>query len=88
MDKLKATGIIRKIDHLGRVVLPIELRQLLNIEEKKDRLEISSEGEFIILKKLKPACLFCSSTSRLHNYKERTICDDCWNQIGSEKDGI
>ncbi|MCG8482598.1 MAG: AbrB/MazE/SpoVT family DNA-binding domain-containing protein, partial [Clostridia bacterium] len=55
---MKATGIVRKVDELGRVVLPIELRRNLNIEIK-DPLEIYVDGEMIILKKYAPACIFC-----------------------------
>ena len=55
---MKATGIVRKVDELGRIVLPIELRRTLNIEIK-DPLEIYVDGESIMLKKYQPACVFC-----------------------------
>ena len=64
---MKSTGIVRKVDELGRIVLPIELRRTLGIEEK-DRIEIFVDGESIILRKYQPACIFCdnatSSTTR------------------------
>ena len=54
---MKSTGIVRKVDELGRIVLPIELRRTLGIEEK-DRIEIFVDGESIILRKYQPACIF------------------------------
>ena len=56
---MKSTGIVRKVDELGRIVIPKELRNTLNIEEK-DSLEIYVDGEHIILKKYEPACIFCA----------------------------
>ena len=58
---MKATGIVRKVDELGRIVLPIELRRTLNINIK-DPLEIYVDGESIMLKKYQPACVFCGSS--------------------------
>ncbi len=58
MITLKSTGIVRKVDELGRIVLPIELRRTLDIAEK-DSLEIYMDGPSIILKKYQPACIFC-----------------------------
>ena len=55
---MKSTGIVRQMDHLGRVVLPIELRRTLDIHEK-DALEIYVDEDSIILKKYEPACIFC-----------------------------
>ena len=55
---MKSTGIVRKVDELGRIVLPIELRRTLGIEEK-DRIEFFVEGESVILRKYQPACIFC-----------------------------
>jgi len=59
---MKATGIVRKVDELGRIVLPIELRRTLGIDEK-DPLEIYVDQEKIILKKYEPACVFCGNAS-------------------------
>ena len=55
---MKSTGIVRKVDELGRIVLPIELRRTLDIAEK-DALEIFVEGDNIILHKYHPSCVFC-----------------------------
>lgn len=76
MVKLKSTGIVRKVDELGRIVLPIELRRTLGIEEK-DRIEIFVDGESIILRKYQPACIFCDNAKDIINYKGKNICPDC-----------
>ena len=57
---MKSTGIVRKVDELGRIVLPIELRRTLNIDIK-DSIEIYVENDSIVLKKFEPTCIFCGS---------------------------
>lgn len=73
---MKSTGIVRKVDELGRIVLPIELRRTLDIAEK-DALEIYVDGNFIILKKYEPACIFCGDASDIHVYHGKNICSQC-----------
>ena len=73
---MKSTGIVRKVDELGCIVLPIELRRTLGIEEK-DRIEIFVDGESIILRKYQPACIFCDNAKDIINYKGKNICPDC-----------
>lgn len=73
---MKSTGIVRKVDELGRIVLPIELRRTLGIEEK-DRIEIFVDAESIILRKYQPACIFCDNAKDIINYKGKNICPDC-----------
>lgn len=73
---MKSTGIVRKVDELGRIVLPIELRRTLGIEEN-DRIEIFVDGESIILRKYQPACIFCDNAKDIINYKGKNICPDC-----------
>lgn len=73
---MKSTGIVRKVDELGRIVLPIELRRTLGIEEK-DRIEIFVDGESIILRKYQQACIFCDNAKDIINYKGKNICPDC-----------
>lgn len=73
---VKATGIVRKVDELGRIVLPIELRRNLDIEER-DPVEIYLDGDKIILQKYEPACLFCGSTNGLVNYRGKNVCQGC-----------
>ena len=73
---MKSTGIVRKVDELGRIVLPIEMRRTLDIAEK-DTLEVYVEGENIILRKYQDACVFCDSVRDLVNYKGRCVCPEC-----------
>ena len=77
---MKSTGIVRKVDELGRIVLPIELRRTLDIAEK-DPLEIYSDGSSIVLKKYEPACIFCGSAKDVIHYKEKNICASCMKEL-------
>lgn len=77
---MKSTGIVRKVDELGRVVLPIELRRTLDIEEK-DALEIYVDGSTIILKKYEPACIFCGNARDVVTYKGKNICPNCMSDL-------
>ncbi len=78
---MKATGIVRKIDDLGRVVLPIELRRTLNIDIK-DPVEIFVEGDLIILKKYEPACVFCGEANDVENFRGKNVCHKCAKELG------
>jgi transcriptional pleiotropic regulator of transition state genes len=73
---MKSTGIIRKVDDLGRIVLPIELRRTLDIAER-DELEIFMENDRIILQKYEPACIFCGSSRNLTLYQNKNVCQNC-----------
>lgn len=73
---MKSTGIVRKVDELGRIVLPIELRRTLDIEEK-DALEIYVDGESIVLKKYEPSCIFCGESKAATNYRGKNVCAAC-----------
>ncbi|WP_353893326.1 AbrB/MazE/SpoVT family DNA-binding domain-containing protein [Proteinivorax hydrogeniformans] len=73
---MKSTGIVRKVDELGRVVLPIELRRTLNISEK-DSLEIYVDGEKVVLKKYNPACIFCGEAEGITHFKSKNVCENC-----------
>lgn len=77
---MKSTGIVRKVDELGRVVIPIELRRTLNIGEK-DALEIYVDGTQIILKKYEPACIFCGQAKEIRNFKGKNICPTCIEEL-------
>ena len=77
---LKSTGVVRKVDELGRIVIPIELRRTLGIEEK-DSLEIYVDSEKIVLKKYEPACVFCGNAEGVHNYKGKNVCKSCMNEL-------
>ncbi len=78
---MKFTGIVRKVDELGRIVLPKELRNTLNINEK-DPLEIYVDDDNkIILKKYEPACIFCGGMNEIINYKGYNVCKDCQKKL-------
>lgn len=77
---MKSTGIVRKVDELGRITLPIELRRTLNIDIK-DPLEIYVEGEQIVLKKYEPSCIFCGNAKDVVNYKGKNICKSCLKEL-------
>jgi transcriptional pleiotropic regulator of transition state genes len=81
-ERMKSTGIVRKVDELGRVVIPIELRRTLGIDEK-DALEIYVDNEKIILKKYEPACIFCSSADNVQNFKGKLVCKECATNMTS-----
>ena len=77
---MKSTGIVRKVDELGRIVLPIEMRRTLDIAEK-DALEIYVEGDSIILRKYQPACIFCDNMKNVISFQGKNICSDCLEKI-------
>ncbi len=77
---MKSTGIIRKVDDLGRIVLPIELRRTLDIAER-DELEIFMENDRIILQKYEPACIFCTSSRGLVQYRGKNVCRECVKKL-------
>jgi transcriptional pleiotropic regulator of transition state genes len=78
--EMKATGIVRKVDELGRIVLPMELRRTLNIQ-KEDPIEIFVDGESIILRKYEPACIFCGDAVEVTNIRGKNICRKCLDEL-------
>ncbi|SHM19553.1 transcriptional pleiotropic regulator of transition state genes [Caldanaerovirga acetigignens] len=81
---MKSTGVVRKVDELGRVVIPIELRRTLDINEK-DALEIYVDTDRIILKKYQPGCIFCGSAENIITFKGKNICEECFSELKKEK---
>lgn len=77
---MKSTGIVRKMDELGRFVIPMELRRTLGIG-KKDQLEVFVDGDHIILRKYAPGCFFCGSANNLEYVLSKQICRSCTTQI-------
>ena len=77
---MKATGIVRKVDELGRIVLPIELRRSLGIEVR-DPLEIYVDEDTILLKKYSPLCILCGESDDLVEYKGKKICRKCIEKL-------
>ena len=74
---MKSTGIVRKVDELGRIVLPIELRRTLDIDVR-DPLEIYIEGnDTIILKKYQPTCVFCGESNGIRTFRGKNVCEAC-----------
>lgn len=73
---MKSTGIVRKVDELGRIVLPIELRRTLDIAER-DALEIFISDDRIILQKYQPTCIFCDSSRGITTYRGKNVCANC-----------
>ena len=80
---MKSTGIVREIDELGRIVVPKEFRKKLGIAAK-DPVEISCEGDRIVLTKYHPVCHFCGSTQNISEFKGKSICDECIKEIKSK----
>lgn len=77
---MRATGIVRKVDELGRIVIPIELRRTMDID-LRDSIEIFMDGDNIILKKKKESCVFCGSTGPLENIRGKAVCRDCVKEL-------
>jgi len=73
---MKSTGIVRRVDELGRIVLPIELRRTLDIAER-DELEIYLDDDKVVLRKYEPSCLFCASNHDLVSYLGKNVCMEC-----------
>lgn len=73
---MKSTGIVRRVDELGRVVIPKEIRKNMSIE-KKDPMEIYVSDDCIILKKYEPACVFCGEAGDIVAFKSKNICQNC-----------
>lgn len=77
---MRSSAITRQLDALGRVVIPIEMRRNLNIENR-DSVEIYSENDSIIIKKAGESCVFCGCTENLLSFKDRNICSECLSQL-------
>ena len=79
---MKSTGIVRKVDELGRIVIPREIRNKFEIAEK-DPLEIYVDGSSIILKKYEPNCIFCGNSKNLISFKDKLVCPKCAERLSS-----
>ena len=77
---MKSTGIVRKVDELGRIVLPIEIRKIMDIKEK-DAIEIFTDSDQIILQKYQPACIFCNDISNIVYFNGKRVCADCIEKL-------
>lgn len=74
---MKSLGIVRRIDHVGRIVLPKELRRLFDLTDNEDSLEIFVEDDKIILKKYEPACIFCNNADNVVDHMGKKVCKNC-----------
>lgn len=77
---MKSTGIVRKVDSLGRIVLPIEIRKILDIKEK-DSIEIFIDTDKIVLQKYQPACVFCNSVDGIVYFNNKRVCTECIEKL-------
>ena len=77
---MKATGIVRPIDNLGRVVLPKSLREAYNLKEK-DPVEIFTDEGSIIIRKYEPSCIFCNETGDITLFKDKRVCKKCLDEL-------
>lgn len=81
---MKSTGIVRRVDDLGRIVIPKELRNTFDINVR-DALEIYTDSDKIVLKKYSPACIFCGSADGIVVFKGKNICAECAKELSDEK---
>lgn len=82
---MKSTGIVRKMDRLGRIVIPKELRRVMRIEEDVDAMEIFTEGNTVILKKYEPSCIFCGENGpSIMSFKGHNVCRKCIAELDKE----
>lgn len=73
---MKATGFVKQIDDMGRIVIPKEIKKKMDLENR-DYLEIFANGDEIILKKYQPGCIFCGEVDNVRSFKNKLICPEC-----------
>jgi transcriptional pleiotropic regulator of transition state genes len=81
VNVMKPAGVVRKVDQLGRIVLPKSLRKRYLMNEG-DPVEIFVQGDHIILERYRPKCVFCGSMNEVQEFKERSICSECMSEMG------
>ena len=77
---MKESGIVRKVDPLGRIVIPKEIRKVMSINEG-DPLEIVKDNNGILLKKYNKGCIFCGSDKNIIEFKGMLVCKECKNAL-------
>ena len=77
---MKSTGVVRKVDELGRIVLPAEIRKILDINPK-DAVEFFMDDDRIVIQKYQPSCIFCSSSEGLITYQRKNVCRECLRKM-------
>ena len=86
-DIMKSTGIVRGLDKMGRIVLPIEIRKMLHLVDDKSSVEFYTDADMVILKKYVPACMFCDEANDLIEFKGIKICRACLKKINQMASG-
>jgi len=81
---VKSLGIVRRIDPVGRIVLPKELRRMFDLEDNEDAVEIFVDSDKIILKKYEPSCIFCDTADDVIEFSGKKICRECLAKINSK----
>ena len=77
---MKSTGVVRKIDEMGRIVIPMEIRKTLSIEDR-DSLEIFVDNDNIIFRKYQPDCIFCGDCENIQFYLGKRVCGKCIERL-------
>ncbi len=77
---MRSLGMVRRIDELGRIVLPIEIRRMMELNPG-DGVEIFSEKDRVVLQKYAPACIFCGEADEIITYKGKKICQKCFDEL-------
>jgi transcriptional pleiotropic regulator of transition state genes len=80
---MRDLGIVRKVDQLGRISLPIMLRKLYNLKIN-DTIEMYQEGDSVIIKKYLPRCIFCGGTEKVETHKDKLICQECTENLSRQ----
>lgn len=78
---MKSTGIVRKIDELGRIVIPKEIRRSFDLKDDEDALEIFVDDNTIVLKKYEPSCIFCNTVKNIITFKGKNVCPKCMKEM-------
>ena len=78
---MRAVGCVRQIDKLGRLVLPSDIRRMLNIKDGSDSVEFFVYEDSVVIKKYRPACIFCNSANNIQTYKNQSVCQTCLDEI-------
>ena len=82
---MKSTGMVRPIDKMGRVVIPKEMRAMLNLKENVDSVELYMDGDMIIIKKYTPTCVFCNQISSGITFAGYNVCNNCIEKLDNLK---
>ena len=73
---MKSIGIVRKMDNLGRLCLPVEIRRILGLKLNSP-MEFYMDGENVVIRKYEPSCVFCNSSDGIMPFGGKLICKNC-----------